>query len=396
MACDTLVDAGERALSLALGPEAQRAFERAAELAEDDRRARTLLDKAGRAAHLNADFPAARERFEQAVELFESLGDHGPCRARSPDYRKEEAIALRRHALALALEHEFTDQALRNYNNLADVPLQLDQFPEAVAVAEPGLALAKTRGYRRWEQVLSLLIATANVARGQWDELRLAEGDALPWSGLNLLAHLPLLARIQSARGDTAGLRRLLTLAGEHVGSSNVEYAASPILASAIVLRALGRDEEALKAALPIAIGSLAIPNEDRREAYVEAGLAALKLGDDDAVTQLIEFVANLPPVKRTPLLRAGAARFAGLLAARHGDTNTAGERLEQATGELREIDAPFVLAQVLLEHAELLHAGGRDVDATPLLTEATQIFTRLRATPYLERAASLGAGVTA
>ena len=36
MACETLAEAGERALSLALGPEAQRAFEHAAELAADD------------------------------------------------------------------------------------------------------------------------------------------------------------------------------------------------------------------------------------------------------------------------------------------------------------------------------------------------------------------------
>ena len=483
MACDTLADAGERALSLALGPEAQRAFERAAELAEDDATRATLLDKAGRAANLNADYVAARERFEQAVELFDSLGDreaaarslaglsealrlddrldqalevnrravagladgtaekaaalselaeglafHGESAeafeaadaalaiaeplhewrtvivafntisyVRIQHGRAEEAIALRRHALALALEHEFTDQALRNYNNLADVPLQLDQFAEAVAIAEPGLALAKTRGYRRWEQGLRLLIASANVARGQWDGLpELTEGATLPLRGLQLLAFLPVLARVQAARGDADGLQRLLTLAGEHAGSSNVEYAASPILASAIALRALGRDAEALTAALPIAIGPPEIPNEDRREAYVEAGLAALKLGDDDAVTQLIEFVAELPPVKRTPLLRAGAARFAGLLAARHGDIKAAGERLEQATGELREIEAPFVLAQVLLERAELLHAEARDVEATPLLAEATEIFSRLRATPYLERARSLGTGVTA
>ena len=48
------------------------------------------------------------------------------------------------------------------------------------------------------------------------------------------------------------------------------------------------------------------------------------------------------------------------------------------------------MLAQVLLEHADLLHAEGRDDEAAPLLAEATEIFTRLRATPYLERAEKL------
>ncbi len=36
--------------------------------------------------------------------------------------------------------------------------------------------------------------------------------------------------------------------------------------------------------ALPIAIGPAEIANEDRREAFVEAGLAALALGDEATV----------------------------------------------------------------------------------------------------------------
>ena len=47
-ACETLADAGERALSLALGAEAQRAFDLAADLAEDDLARADLLDRAGR------------------------------------------------------------------------------------------------------------------------------------------------------------------------------------------------------------------------------------------------------------------------------------------------------------------------------------------------------------
>ena len=46
-ACDTLADAGRRALSLALGPEARRHFERAAELAQDPAARGRLLREAG-------------------------------------------------------------------------------------------------------------------------------------------------------------------------------------------------------------------------------------------------------------------------------------------------------------------------------------------------------------
>ena len=169
-----------------------------------------------------------------------------------------------------------------------------------------------------------------------------------------------------------------------------------PTVAQAIALRALGRDSEALQAALPIATGPPEIVNEDRREAYVEAGLAALTLGDVATVKRLIEFVADLPPGLRSPLLRAGASRFAGLLAARQGDAKTAYEHLDKATRELREIDAPFVLAQVLLEHAEQLHAETRDDRRRAAAHRSDQILTRLRATPYLERAQTLGALVAA
>jgi tetratricopeptide (TPR) repeat protein len=470
-------------LSLALGPEAQRAFEHAADLAADDATRATLLDKAGHAAQLNAEYVTACERFEQAVELFEAVGDreaasrslagladalfendrldqavevsrravagladgsaekaaalaelsrslvfHGDsveaeemataaltiaepleeprtviqafntiAHVRENQGRIQEAIALMERSLSLALEHDITDLTLRCYNNLANVPLQRDRFAEAVAVAEPGLALAKARGDRRWEQQLSLIIAVANVAMGRWDGLPgLGDSETLPWTGLYLLVYLPLLARVRAARGDTDGLQRILTLSSELEGSSNIEFAAGPTVARAIALRALGRDSEALQAALPIATGPPEIPNELRREAFIEGGLAALALGDEATVTRLIEFVADLPPGTRSPLLRAGAARFAGLLAAKHADTTTADEHFDKATRELREIDAPFVLAQVLLEQAQHLHADGRNEHAAPLLAEATEILTRLRATPYLQRAQPLVTGVTA
>ena len=142
---------------------------------------------------------------------------------------------------------------------------------------------------------------------------------------------------------------------------------------------------------MPVALDAREVANEDRREAYVEAGLAALELGDEAVVERLVAFVAELPPVFRTPVLRAVAARFDGLLAARRSDVARADERLAFAARTLRDVDARFLLAQVLLERAELLHGNGRDQDAASPLAEATDIFTRLRATPYVERAQELG-----
>ncbi len=482
-ACETLAEAGRRALSLALGREAQRAFDRAAELSEDDGQRAGLLDQAGRAALLNADYGAARDRLEHAVRIFEAEGDResasralvglarilwledrldegleltrraveglpqgGVDRAaalaglstnlafrgsfddalvaaeealsiaeplqqwrtvldafntvalvRMKQGRTQEAIALRDRSLALALEHDEIEEALRTYNNRADIPLQSDHFAEALAIAERGIELARSRGDRRWEQLLSLMVTTAEVALGRWDATPELDDRGLPEATeVIVLGLLPTLARVQAGRGDAAALRRTLALATERRGSTNVEYAAGPAVAQAIALRALGQDREALEAALPIATGGVEIANEDRREAYLEAGLAALVLGDEGSVEQLISFVAELPPARRTPMLRSGAARLAGLLAVRRQDLREADQRLAAAVAELRAIDAPFNLGQVLVEHAEVRRGLENEEEAGALLSEARSIFEGLRATPWLERVARAQSAVAA
>jgi class 3 adenylate cyclase/predicted ATPase len=479
-ACETLADAGQRALSLALGGEAQRAFDHAAELAEDEHRRAELLDRAARAAQLNADQGSAKQRFERAIDLFEALGDRAAAarslaalaqslfwedqlgeaiellrravvalpqrtaeqagalaelsrflafrnefgeavltadealsiaeplqdwatvvrafntmaQVRVRNGRIEESMAFRERALKLALANDLTEHALRTYNNLADGPLQLDRFQEARDLAEPGLALAQARGDRSWEQVLRLMISSSSLGLGRWDDT--LEAERANTSELLGLAYLPQLARIHAARGDKAALQRAYELAVNARASTNAEFDYGATVARAIALNATGKHREALDAALPIATAGSEIANEDRREAYVEAGMAALALDDEDTVERLISTVQELAPAMRSPLLRAGAARFEGLLAQRHGDLDRADERLAAATRELRAIDAPFALGQLLLDHAEVLYAAGRNDDAARLTAEAVTIFERLRATPWLARAQALGSQVVA
>jgi predicted ATPase len=93
---ETLAEAGRRALSLALGAEAERAFDRAAELAEDDATRAQLLDQAGRAAHFQGDNEGGRRRLEQAVALFDALGDRLARWARSPRSCSNRIGSMRR------------------------------------------------------------------------------------------------------------------------------------------------------------------------------------------------------------------------------------------------------------------------------------------------------------
>jgi class 3 adenylate cyclase/tetratricopeptide (TPR) repeat protein len=71
---ETLTAAGRAAASLALGTEAQRYFEHAAELADDDLERAALFEQAGRALFQSGDAEAAEERLRRAVELYERNG----------------------------------------------------------------------------------------------------------------------------------------------------------------------------------------------------------------------------------------------------------------------------------------------------------------------------------
>jgi hypothetical protein len=70
----------------------------------------------------------------------------------------------------------------------------------------------------------------------------------------------------------------------------------------------------------------------------------------------------------------------------REGDRITSERSFKQAAGAFRELSNPFPLAQVLLEHGEVLEAEGEWAEARPLLEEAHKIFGRLHATPWIER----------
>ena len=69
-----LAAAGRSAASLALGPEAARYFEQAAELAEGDLERAELVEQAGRALWLSGEIDAAELRLRSAIELYVAGG----------------------------------------------------------------------------------------------------------------------------------------------------------------------------------------------------------------------------------------------------------------------------------------------------------------------------------
>jgi len=76
---EMLVRAGERAGSLAAHAEAQRSFERAAELADDPRVEAELFERAGMMARVGARGEEANRCFERAIALFDEAGATHPA-----------------------------------------------------------------------------------------------------------------------------------------------------------------------------------------------------------------------------------------------------------------------------------------------------------------------------
>jgi class 3 adenylate cyclase/tetratricopeptide (TPR) repeat protein len=188
---ETLADAGRRALSLALGREAQHAFDQAAELADDDEDRAALLEQAGRAAWLEDDIDAARERLETAIALHAAAGrPQAVARAsgviaetlwQSDDL--EHAIEVAERALE-DLTDDDADRAamaallgkLRSF--LTDAAGTLDATRQALEIAEP-LAL--------WDTVADALITRGAML--VWMD-RPEEGHALLRHGTELaVAH---------------------------------------------------------------------------------------------------------------------------------------------------------------------------------------------------------------
>jgi class 3 adenylate cyclase/predicted ATPase len=466
----TLTNAGHRAASLALGAEARRYFEQAADLADDSAERANLLREAGRAAGRAADWEAARALLGSAIELFEACGQPGDAARTSSllanvlidenrldeaetlldraqaaladvddeeavaevaarrarlrfnfgDYqaalehaeralqiadaqhlvpiltdalltksaayiygsRPTEAAALMAATLDLALDGDLVDQALRAYFNFADLTMGVGKLEEAEEMLERGLALARERGNRSWERALLAQSVNVLVLRGSWDAaidttrgLIREEADA---AERHARSYLPI---VFAARGDVQALEEEL---GRDLRTGQWrELEELEEMNRGISLRALGRLGEGLPRLLDLAqtivSASATVPLYS-----AEAIDAALADGRLDYVENLLEHMAG---TSHQPLAAAQISRARARLLALRGEPRGAEEAFEHAAATLRVLGAPFWLAQVLLEHGELLTELGRQDDAMLLLQEARATFADLRAVLWLERA---------
>jgi class 3 adenylate cyclase/predicted ATPase len=182
----TLADAGRRALSLALGTEARRYFERAAELADDRAERARLLADAGRAAARTADHEAARSLLDDAIAVLDALGhtdDAARTRALLADVlisdRRLEAAAelIDRARASLSDETVLAELAGRR----ARIGFLTGDYACAREEAELALSIADPR---RLDEVMSSAAITKAIAL--YFDNRVTEAGAMLSLGLQV------------------------------------------------------------------------------------------------------------------------------------------------------------------------------------------------------------------
>jgi class 3 adenylate cyclase/tetratricopeptide (TPR) repeat protein len=355
-----------------------------------------LAAQVGRLYSFKGELEPASARLETALELAESLwlpevlaqaliskGFVASWRS-----RLAEALALTQQGLALALEYEIPSAAFRAFNNLADLHSQRDRCDEASTQLEQGLALARRVGDRHYEAILLGEFSWSLALTGRWQQA-LGALEQVPEEQLVELNPTFLIALPEPlvAQGKLEQARRLLSLHARHKASADLQQRAAYGAAETVVLRAEGREREALAAAEEV-LAALEIRPQDQavKIAFPQALEAALALGERRRVEELLEVIDALPPGRRAPSLRAHAARFRARLAAMDGEIRKAERGFAAAASTFREFGLVFWLAVTLTEQSDWLTSEGRAAEAEPLLAEARETFVRLEAKLWLER----------
>jgi predicted ATPase/class 3 adenylate cyclase len=301
----------------------------------------------------------------------------------------EEAVALLSHSLKMALESDIGSAAVVAYNNLADLLSQRDRYVEALSLQRSCLALARKIGDRSMERFAIAELAYVLMQLGEWDEASAfasSIGDAeLKEAGTDVASILSF-AETYIHRGQLPELERLLEVFAPLATSGDLLAKCSYVATRAGWYVAVGRYAEALADADEAMSISQGMSNQDWKAGMQDGFEAAFALKDFAMVERLLTSIDSLRPGERPPLVEAQAARFRARLADARGDQPSVEAGFIRAEDILRELELPFRLAVVQLEHAEWMAAHQRGDEAQPLLADARRTFERLEARPWLER----------
>jgi hypothetical protein len=223
---------------------------------------------------------------------------------------------------------------------------------------------------------------------GRWDEALATFGELSPdlLATANILSPATGVLEIYLRRGDLDAAEALIQRYDGLGDSVDMQAKGCYYAAVSATAAARGAHRDALAAAQVVIDGAsvMGLGAQDVKQAMRHALESAFALGEQDTVERLLAIIDEAAPGLKPPFLAALANRVRALLA---GELPAADRRFAAAVAQFRALELPFDEAVASLEYAEWLGRIGRPGEAEPLLSTAREIFDRLGATPWLERA---------
>ena len=189
----------------------------------------------------------------EAYQLSEQLAEALNTKAVLFEFqgRREEAMALIKHALEVALANDLSAAALRVYNNLGAFLFAADRYAEVRAIGDAAVELARRVGDRAWESVILSGGVMGMVETGDWAEaLEIVEEmgrlqDLSPSIAARVMCVVPILVY----QGRCEDARELLETLSDLRDSEELQARSGYAWAEAVLLNGEGDSAGALEAA---------------------------------------------------------------------------------------------------------------------------------------------------
>ncbi|MGZ4398982.1 MAG: AAA family ATPase, partial [Gaiellaceae bacterium] len=164
--------------------------------------------------------------------------------------RLAEARILLEAAAERANAEQLYGSALRAQNNLLVVLEASDRYAEVLELSDRSIALARRRGDRRWESNLRTGGLTELFMLGRWDEGLVVAAEETPFAATqSARGSLLTAALIDCERGDLESARSRLAAVEEFRHTDNSQTRVGFAAVEARILRAEGRNADALMTA---------------------------------------------------------------------------------------------------------------------------------------------------
>ena len=281
----------------------------------------------------------------------------------------EEAQALVKHALQVALDHDVSTRRASVTSGSPTSASSATSTPMRSRYLDESIALARRRGDRPREWAVLAERTHPLCMLGRWDEVQATSDEftqeQLDSGGL-MLSLLQSAVEVHLQRGELERARAVLSMFSRLEESTDLQELSSYLGSRAALHRAEGRFAEALadaEATFEAGIRCRTSPRSPESRASSRRSRRPSRSGRQRRSRSCSLSSRAFRLGTRPPFLDAQAKRFRARLERRSRPASRPPPRV------FRELDLPFWLAVTLLEHGELHRATSES------LAEAREIF---------------------